>query len=152
MRAPALPAARITEFIGEHHVLTLAVAKGNLPWCATCYYVYLEDLNRFVIASDPDTRHMREALEAEAPRVAWAVALETKAVGRIRGIQCAGALVPLKGAALAKAKAAYLDRFAVARLMPRLHLWGLDADFIKLTDNRLGFGVKLVWQRGGEAP
>ncbi len=152
MRAPALPEARITAFIAEHHVLTLAVAKGNVPWCATCYYAYLEELNRFVIASDPETRHMREALEAGAPRVAWAIALETKAVGKIRGLQGAGALVPLKGAALAKAKAAYLDRFPVARLMPRLHLWGLDADLLKLTDNRLGFGTKLLWQRGGAAP
>lgn len=152
MRDPALPEARFTAFIAEHHVLALAVAKGNVPWCASCYYAYLEDLNRFVIASDPDTRHMREALEAAAPRVAWAIALEARAVGKIRGLQAAGALVPLKGAALAKAKAAYLDRFPVARLMPRLHLWGLDADLLKLTDNRLGFGTKLVWQRGGEGP
>ena len=35
--------------------------------------------------------------------------------------------------------------FPIARLMPNLHLWTLRPDFIKMTDNRLGFGKKLIW-------
>jgi hypothetical protein len=30
-------------------------------------------------------------------------------------------------------------------MMPELHLWSLTPDFIKMTDNRLGFGKKLIW-------
>ncbi|MBK8725473.1 MAG: pyridoxamine 5'-phosphate oxidase family protein [Holophagaceae bacterium] len=145
MAAAPPPDPRFADFFAEHHVLTLAVAKGNVPWCATCYYAWLEDRRRFVIASDPETRHMRDAFAVAHPQVAWAIALETKAVGMIRGVQCAGALVELKGPAHAKAKAAYLERFPIARMMPRLRLWGLDPDVMKLTDNRLGFGTKLTW-------
>jgi uncharacterized protein YhbP (UPF0306 family) len=30
--------------------------------------------------------------------------------------------------------------------MPELHLWSLAPDYIKMTDNRLGFGTKLIWK------
>ena len=40
------PEQRIIDFIGEHHILTMAIARDNVPWCATCYYAYLVNLNR----------------------------------------------------------------------------------------------------------
>jgi len=146
-----LPAPRIIAFLAEHHVLTLATVRDGVPWCAHAYYAFLEGRNRFVIASDPETRHMREILDTDHRRAAWGVALETKIVGKVRGIQCAGRLVALEGEALAEAKAAYLGRFPVARMMPKLHLWGLDPESIKLTDNRLGFGTKVLWSAADAA-
>jgi len=92
MAAAPPPDPRFTDFFAEHHVLTLAVAKGNVPWCATCYYAWLDDRRRFVIASDPETRHMRDAFDVAHPQVAWAIALETKAVGLIRCVQSTGGL------------------------------------------------------------
>jgi hypothetical protein len=145
------PPPRITAFLAEHQVLTLATARDGAPWCAHAYYAYLEARNRFVIASDPETRHMRELLATEHRRAAWGVALETKTVGKVRGVQCAGRLVALEGEALAEAKAAYLARFPVARMMPKLDLWALEPDSLKLTDNRLGFGTKVLWSAGDAA-
>jgi uncharacterized protein YhbP (UPF0306 family) len=51
----------------------------------------------------------------------------------------------LEGDELKKARSAYLKRFPIARLMPDLNLWILSPDFIKMTDNRFGFGKKLIW-------
>ncbi|MEI6681597.1 MAG: hypothetical protein WCO44_03160 [Bacteroidota bacterium] len=140
-----LPEQRITDFIGEHHILTLANSSNHLPWCATCYYAYLKELNHFIITSDHNTRHIREVVESNNYRVAGAIALETRLVGKIRGIQFSGVLMPLEGDDRKKAKSAYLKRFPIARLMPDLHLWAISPDYIKMTDNRLGFGKKLVW-------
>ena len=136
--------SRILDFISEHHVLTLAVARDHQPWCATCFYVYLEDENRFVFTSDDDTRHIRDAMESGNFRVAWAIALETKMVGKIRGIQFSGVMFRLEGEELKKARRQYLRKFPIARLT-KLELWGLEPDHIKMTDNRLGFGKKLIW-------
>ena len=130
-----LPEQRITDFIGEHHILTLANSHNHIPWCA----------NRFIITSDHHTRHIREVVEGNNYRVAGAIALETKLVGKIRGIQFSGLLLPLSGEDQKKAKSAYLKRFPIARLMPDLHLWAIAPDYIKMTDNRLGFGKKLAW-------
>jgi uncharacterized protein YhbP (UPF0306 family) len=56
---------RIIDFIKEHHVLTMATSKNNQPYCANCFYAYLEDENAFVFTSDMDTKHIKDALEAE---------------------------------------------------------------------------------------
>ena len=139
------PEKRIIDFIGEHHILTIAVAKDNIPWCASCYYAFMKKENQFVITSDHETRHIKEVVEGENYKVAGTIALETRIVGKIRGIQFSGMLKPLSGDELKKAKSAYLKRFPIARLMPDLHLWIIDPMFIKMTDNRLGFGKKLTW-------
>ena len=135
---------RILEFIDEHHVFTLAVAKERLPWCATCFYVYMMDENRFVFTSDNDTRHIQDAVESCNYHVAGAIALETKMVGKIRGIQFSGIMFKLEGKSLKKAQQNYVRKFPIARLA-KLELWGLEPDHIKMTDNRLGFGKKLIW-------
>ena len=146
----AHPEQRIIAFIGEHHILTLAIARENMPWCATCYYAYLQEQNQFIFTSDAETRHIRDVVEGNNYRVAGTIALETKIVGKIRGIQFTGVIKTAEGADLILAKKRYLKRFPIARLMPELHLWMLTPDFIKMTDNRLGFGTKLTWQ--AEAP
>ncbi|MEI7981740.1 MAG: pyridoxamine 5'-phosphate oxidase family protein [Bacteroidota bacterium] len=141
-----MPEKPIVDFIGDHHILTLAISRNNIPYCATCYYVYLKDENRFLFTSDPETRHIRDITEGGNYHVAGTIALETRIVGKIRGIQFTGTIQVLEGTAQAQARTAYLKRFPIARLVPGLHLWELKPDFIKLTDNRLGFGKKLVWQ------
>ncbi|MEI7499623.1 MAG: pyridoxamine 5'-phosphate oxidase family protein [Bacteroidota bacterium] len=139
------PEQRIVDFIREHHILTLAVSKNNIPYCATCYYAYLPEQNQFIFTSGYETRHIRDPKEGGNYRVAGAIALETKIVGKIRGIQFAGVIREPEGEELKKARSAYLKRFPIARLMSDLTLWLLDPDFIKMTDNRLGFGKKLIW-------
>lgn len=140
-----LPEKRITGFIREHHIFTLAVTRENIPWCATCYYAYLEEENRFIFTSGHETRHIQDVTESGNFRVAGAIALETKITGKIRGMQFSGMIAELKGTALKKAKAAYFRKFPIARLVPGLCLWELIPGHIKMTDNRLGFGKKLNW-------
>lgn len=146
-----MPDKAICDFLRKHHILTLAVADNNIPWCATCYYVYQPDENRFILTSEPQTRHIQAVVKGNNARVAGAIALETKLVGKIRGVQFSGTIRVLEGENLVKAKAAYLKKFPVARLVPGLHLWEVKVDLFKLTDNRLGFGKKLLWKAGDEA-
>lgn len=133
---------RITRFFKKHHVLTIATSTGNIPWCASCFYVYLEDENALVFTSSKSTRHGRE-FEANS-EVAGTVALETKIIGKIQGIQFSGVVSEAEGELLEKAKSRYLRRFPVAALMDT-HLWVLRLTHIKMTDNTFGFGKKLVW-------
>ncbi len=140
---------RVLDFIGEHHIFTLAVSRENQPWCATCYYVYLEDLNLFVFTSDHDTKHIADVVKSGNYYAAGAIALETRMTGKIRGLQFAGFMRELAGNDLKTGKKAYLRAFPVARLA-KLHLWGLEPEIMKMTDNRLGFGKKLIWRRNNQ--
>jgi len=133
---------RVIRFFKKHHVLTIATSAGNEPWCASCFYVYLEDENALVFTTDPETRHGHEF--SLNPSVAGSVVLETKIIGRIRGIQFQGIVSEPSGDAEAKARTAYLKKFPPAALMDT-HLWIVRLTHIKMTDNRLGFGKKLKW-------
>ncbi len=139
-----LPEKRITGFLKEHHVLTLCSVTDNNPWCFNCFYVYLEDENCFVVTSEKDTKHVQD-LQTN-PKVAGSVMLETKAVGKIRGTQMRGIMKQPEEALYKKAHKAYLKKFPFA-VFKKTSLWIMQPDYIKMTDNRLGFGKKLIWER-----
>lgn len=135
---------RIIKFIKKHHVLTLATSNNNEPWCANCFYVYLEEENIFVFTSDTKTKHIQDSQEQN--KVACSIVLETKNIGKIQGIQFKATIEKLKGNLFDKAKMAYLIRFPMSVLTDS-HLWILHPEYIKMTDNRLGFGKKIIWDK-----
>ncbi|MEI8204064.1 MAG: pyridoxamine 5'-phosphate oxidase family protein [Bacteroidota bacterium] len=134
----------IIKFIHQHHLLSLATTENNIPWCASCFYVFDNEKQQFIITSDLETRHAKEALEQ--PVVAGTIALETAVIGKIRGIQFAGSIYQPVGKELNAAKVHYLKKFPYAVLM-KTHIWIINAEIIKFTDNRLGFGKKILWRR-----
>jgi len=133
---------RVIRFFRKHHVLTIATTVENEPWCANCFYVYMEEENALVFTTGNDTRHGQEFVKN--PLVAGSVVLETMVIGKIRGIQFQGIISEPGGDILDRAKSRYLKRFPVAALMDT-RLWVVKLTFIKMTDNRLGFGKKIVW-------
>lgn len=135
---------RVIRFFRKHHVLTIATSVDNEPWCANCFYVYLEEENALVFTTDYETRHGKEFLKNNS--VAGSVVLETMVTGKIRGIQFLGEVSEPQGDLLLKSKKAYLRRFPVAALMDT-RLWIVSLTYIKMTDNRLGFGKKLIWEK-----
>ena len=141
-----LPEKRVVRFINKHHVLTLATCSGSNPWCANCFYVYIEDENCLVFTSDYDTKHIRDVLKNCS--VAGSIVLETKLVGKIQGIQFRGLMSEPGVDELPKVKSAYLKRFPYAVLMKTM-FWKVNINYIKMTDNRLGFGRKLIWGEPG---
>ncbi|MDR0408456.1 MAG: pyridoxamine 5'-phosphate oxidase family protein [Campylobacteraceae bacterium] len=127
-------------FIKEHHVLHISSHEDGKTWSANCFYVFLKTNNAFVFASDKDTRHMRNIIKT--PYVSGTIALETKEIGLIQGLQFEGIV---QKASLKAKKAYFLSYPFAAALAPSL--WELEIDYAKLTDNRLGFGKKLEFKR-----
>jgi uncharacterized protein YhbP (UPF0306 family) len=131
---------KIEAFLAKHHLLSLATAADNTPQSASLFYAYDAENVAFIVASDGKTEHIRNILLNNM--VAGTVALETDAVGKIEGIQFKG----LMHAVSQEEGALYFKRFPYARVMDP-QLWKIELADIKLTDNRLGFGKKLYWQR-----
>jgi len=134
---------RIIKFLHKHHVLTIATSNDNEPWCANCFYVYSEEDNCLIFTTDDDTRHGKEFEKNSL--VAGSVVLETSVIGKIQGIQFQGLVSRPDKGMQGKAKRTYLKRFPVAALM-NTSLWVVSLRHIKMTDNRLGFGKKLIWE------
>jgi hypothetical protein len=140
----SLPDQRIVDFINEHHVLTLATCFEEEPWCANCFYVYLPDENSLVFTSDNDTKHIKYA--SHNIYVAGSIVLETSIIGKIQGIQFQGIISEPKDSHYDKVRKEYIKRFPIAMLMDTT-LWVVDLTYLKFTDNRLGFGKKIIWQK-----
>jgi len=135
---------RITEFIHEHHVLTLAVSNNNIPYCANCFYVFSDNDEMLIFTSDKETRHISDTNENN--NVAGSIVLETKQIGKIQGIQFNGKITELRGDILKKANRKYLKKYPYA-ILAKTTMWGVKLNYIKMTDNRLGFGKKLIWEQ-----
>ena len=135
---------QIIDFINEHHLLTLATSQNNLPYCCNAFYVYDADNNQLFFSSDTKTKHANDFIAN--PNVAGTIALETKEITKIQGVQLLGIIQELKTEELEIAKEQYIKAFAYAANMG-LHLWAMPLSFIKMTHNKLGFGKKLVWEK-----
>lgn len=131
----------IVAFIKKHHVLTLATlhSGSDQPYVANCFYAYDKERNIFIFTSDDTTRHGSEMIDN--PRVALSIVRETRIVGAIEGLQITGRAE--RGDEEAKKR--YIRRFPYAAVAP-LTLWMVRPEMMKLTDNKLGFGKKLIWQ------
>ena len=133
--------SKIEKFIKAHHVLTLATATLNgEPYCCNCFYAYDKESAAFIFTSGMDTHHSQMMVKNNC--VAASIVLETRTVGKIQGLQITGHIKTAKDSD----KTLYIKHFPYTAIAD-LTLWRLEADFMKLTDNTLGFGKKLIWQR-----
>ena len=131
---------QIVEFIKEHHLLSLSTCRDNLPYSASCFYAFDESSFTFIIASDASTKHMNN-LHVN-PNYAATIALETQNIGKIRGLQFQGVIKK----ATPQDKRLYFKTFPYALAMNPT-LWTLCVEYLKFTDNRLGFGKKLIYKK-----
>ena len=129
---------KITTFIQKHHLLSLATLGEEL-WCCSLFYAYDEEAKTFVVATDPQTLHGQNAVQNT--NIAGTVALETKTIGKIQGIQFRGVMTQEN-----VNKGLYFKTFPYALAMNPT-LWSIRLDEVKMTDNTFGFGKKLIWKR-----
>jgi hypothetical protein len=130
---------KINNFLQKHHLLSLATSGGDELSVCSLFYVFDKESHSFVVASSLETRHIADILEQ--PLVAGSVALETRIVGKIEGVQFKGRVRAIEEERL---KILYLKKFPYAAVMnPKL--WSIEVSFFKLTDNKLGFGTKIIW-------
>ena len=132
----------IRRFLSRHHVMTLATtdAAGE-AWCSNAFYAFDPERAMLIFASNGATAHAAN-MKARS-RVAASVVLETRIVGRVQGCQIRGTAAV--GDETARQR--YLRRFPYAAAMSDAEIWTVTIDYVKHTDNTLGFGKKLRWQR-----
>ncbi len=132
---------KIERFISKHHVLTLATSTlSGEPYCCNCFYAYDAESAAFIFTTDTTTHHGQMMLQNSA--VAASIVLETRTVGKVQGLQITGQAVEARDGD----RLTYIKVFPYAAVAD-LSLWRLEAKMMKLTDNTLGFGKKLIWQK-----
>lgn len=131
---------KFDKFLKKMHLLSLAVLHENTPYSCSCFYAYDENLKIFVVACDSETTHIKAILANSG--VSGTVALDTKIVGKIKGVQFKGVMKK----ANENESEIYFDKFPFAKAI-KPELWSIEILWIKFTDNTLGFGKKIIWER-----
>lgn len=130
---------KIINFLQKMHLLTLGVISENKPYLCSCFYAYDEKNIKFIISSDEKTTHIK-AINLNQ-NVSVCIALDTKIVGKIQGIQALGTIKK----ASSESKIIYYKKFPYAIAYPS-NFFEINLTWLKFTDNTLGFGKKLIWQ------
>lgn len=134
---------KISEYISENKVMTIATSVNNIPYCANCFYVFDEEKNILIFLSDDTTRHIKEALLNR--NVAGTINTEVTTVAKIKGIQFVGEFIQPNEEEKKLFYDTYYNKFSFAKAKPSL-VWGIKLHFVKMTDNTLGFATKLKWK------
>lgn len=132
---------KISSFLNEHHVLSLATSDRSELSVCSLFYAYSQNENSFVVASSDETQHIQHINKNSS--VAGNILLETKTIGKIQGVQFRGEFSLLDNSELKKL---YFNSFPQALIM-RPKLWQIKVNYLKMTDNRLGFGKKIIWHK-----
>jgi uncharacterized protein YhbP (UPF0306 family) len=133
------------DFVKEHHVMTLSTCFNDEPYCCSLFYVYMEKEGYFVFSSESSTKHVQDI--SHNMYVSANIVLETEIVGKIQGLQLQGLVYRPQDDKVAKAvRRAYMRRFPYAALL-HTTFWMLEPTWAKFTDNRLGFGKKITWEK-----
>ena len=136
--------SKIIDYLQKNKVLALATSVNDIPYCANCFYVFDDANKTLVFLSDEKTRHIAEALQNI--NVGGSIQNGVTTVAKIQGIQFTGEFInPTEEQAKHFYKTYYKKiPFAKAKPSP---IWGIQLNWIKMTDNTLGFGKKLIWER-----
>ncbi len=131
---------KIGSFLDEHHVLSLGTSDGSELSVCSLFYTYAKEKTSFIVASSDETKHIQNINYKNS--VAGNILLETKTIGKIQGVQFRGDFIPLEDNELKKL---YFKAFPYALAMnPKL--WQIKVTYFKMTDNKFGFGKKIIWQ------
>ncbi len=145
----------VRQILDECSALSLATSVGAESWVATVFFASDRRLNLYFV-SDRRTRHAQHL--AENPRCHATVDPDCDKWSEIRGLQIAGTAEVIEGVARAEGLLVFLGKFADVKAlfeMPKIgdekliadrlkaaSLYRLVPDWIRLIDNRRGFGYK----------
>lgn len=151
--------AGVRGLLEAHGTVTLATLGPEGPWAATVFFASDQALNLYFV-TDLRTRHGRDM--AEGGTVAAAVNRDIHTWDEVLGLQMRGRASVLADDARARALALYLRKFPdVARLfgeprdaheeviadrLRRTAFWCLCPEWVRVVDNRRGFGWKAEYQ------
>ena len=106
--------------------------------------MYVQLSNQLIFSTETKTKHAQDFIYNT--NVAGSIALETNEVSKTQAVQLLVPIKELKGEHLKIAKEQYIKAFAYAENM-ELYLWAVPLNFIRMTNNKLGFGRKLIWEK-----
>lgn len=135
----------IAKFMLKQDCATICcVDVAGQPYCFNCFYAFDANEAWLVFKSGSESHHA-SLLQANA-NVAGSVLPNKLQTILIKGMQFEGKVLHANTTQKEQALACYYKKHPMAIAMPG-ELWIVQLQTMKMTDNSLGFGKKLHWQK-----
>ena len=132
---------RIVKFLKKMHLASVCtIDDEGQPYAFSAFYAFDELNFCLLLASCDESSHVKFLKNSKL--VAGTVALDTKIVGKIEGVQFQGAMRKADN----NERELYFNKFFYARAM-NPEIWCICLEKLKFTSNTLGFGKKIQWQK-----
>ena len=135
---------KIISFLKQCSALTIATSVNNIPYCSNCFFAYEEKGNFLVFKSKITTAHIQNALKNK--NVSGSILPDKLDPTKIQGIQFSGEFLEPKNELLDSVKKTYYKKYPFALAFTG-EMWAVELTSIKMTDNTLGFGKKIEWNK-----
>lgn len=133
----------IWSFLSKQTVLNIATSKNEESYCASCFYAFDQDNKVLVFKSAVESRHIEEGLNQSI--VGGTILPDKLKKAVVIGAQFQG-ILSREAEIITKSKAVYYKKYPFALAMDG-DIFVIQLSFIKYTDNKLGFGKKIVWNK-----
>lgn len=139
----SLPPASITTFISENQIASICfTTEKNKPYCITCFYCFDKENLTLVFKSSYGSLHQNFIQIGNT--AAGTIVSNNQELAKLSGIQFSGKIVTKVTNEFYGSTILYYKKFPFASVIPG-ELWGIKLEFLKLTNNTLGFGTKTTW-------
>jgi uncharacterized protein len=144
---------QLLNFLRKHQVVTVAVVEPDgTAHAAALFYAVDDELNLYVL-TEPASRHGRAM--ARTGLVAGTIQRDRQEWQKIQGVQFRGRCRRPSGAARERGWNLFAARFpfvrnagtTLAQALGKMALWRIEPAWMRLIDNRRGFGHKEEWTR-----
>ena len=137
----------VADYLGGHHVMTLATQGAQGPWAAAVFYA--SDGCSLIFLSSPNSRHCSNL--AQDARCAATIQEDYSDWQQIKGIQLEGRVSELEGEDERRAQHLYGEKFpivgslahappAIIKALARVRWFRLVPERFYFIDNSQGFG------------
>lgn len=134
----------IRNFISVNKIAAICCTDGNIPYCFHCFYVFDPDNYLLFFKSSAETWHSK--LLSENAAVAGSILPQKIEFLALKGIQFTGTVLYSGIPDQIKPEVFYHKRLPLGLTKPG-HVFCIQLESIKMTDNSLVFGKKFLWNK-----
>ena len=135
----------ISKFINENKIAAICCTDSNhKPYCFHCFYVFDAKNHLLFFKSSAQTHHAK--LTNENPAVAGSILPQKLEFLALKGIQFTGTVLYTDFPDQINPELYYHERLPLGLAKPG-NVYCIQLETIKMTDNSIVFGKKLLWNK-----
>jgi hypothetical protein len=134
---------KIVDFLQENKISTVCfIDQQNNPYCINCFYSFDKEHLILIFKSSIGTTHQK--LTKPTACISGTILPNVIDILKLKGMQFTGNVIEDEEIDKLKLNSKYLKKYPMSVAVMG-YVWAVRLDFLKFTDNTLGFGNKTIW-------